>query len=158
MRPPHLTRTIRSQTCCLGAYDLCNTYSLLSAIFHPRLEDAGLYKAAPLLIPKEAGHNGAKLIVLFGTSSLYRSWPAEQATTRGDLVWLGLESWDGRPHDCGVAIMHVVIYPFCGEDVEELCWNGHVDRAESRVQIFVALTRYSRAGVKVPRYKRPSVS
>jgi hypothetical protein len=50
-------------------------------------------KAASLLIPKEAGHNAAKLIVLFGTTSLSRSWPAEKATTRGDLFWLGGESW-----------------------------------------------------------------
>jgi hypothetical protein len=52
-----------------------------------------VYKAASLLIPEEAGHNAAKLIVLFGTSSLSRSWPAQKATTHGDLFWLGGESW-----------------------------------------------------------------
>lgn len=82
-----------------------------------------VYRAASLSIPKEAGHNGAKLIVLFGTSSLSRSWPAEKATTRGDLVWLGLKPWTlFHTHDCGVAIMHGVPYTFSGGRIES--WNG----------------------------------
>jgi hypothetical protein len=80
-----------------------------------------------LLIPKEAGHNGAKLIVLFGTSSLSRSWPAERQPRLVAMSFgldLSIEAY--RPRDCGVATMHDIPHLFGCEDVE-----GELDRPSS---------------------------
>lgn len=81
-----------------------------------------------LLIPKEAGHNGAKLIVLFGTSSLSRSWPAERQPRLVAISFgLDLSKEAYRPRDCGVATMHDIPYLFDCEDVE-----GELDRPSSQ--------------------------